>query len=225
MLDQLRAAGFSLAALRNQSRDIWPVMLAGALFVLVVTSATVLIILQKDVSARMLMSDPAAFMDQPWWLGAFSNVGVLVLAASSGVWGVGAYLLYRAGTRPPGRRFALVSAFLSVALTLDNTYMLHEQVFPHRGIPELAIYALYAIAAIAYVAIFFRSWLQTEYLLLFASFVLFMLSVLLDSVPQITSSSVEDVCGVAGMVFWLLYGVRASTFFVRRALSRETPDA
>jgi hypothetical protein len=212
----VNSSGPNRGNLRQQLRRVLPVLLLGALFVLLVAGAAAAVILHENVPSKMLTSDPASFTDSPWWLGALSNLGLLLLAGSAGIWGVVGYLARRPGSSSQSVHFLLVSALLSVALAIDDTYMLHDSVLPGLGVPERAVYLAYGLAALAFVTFFRRTWLRTDYLIMFAAFAGFGLSVVLDSFWRVPRAGyIEDCFGLAGIVYWFLYAASASVFLFR----------
>lgn len=70
---------------------------------------------------------------------------------------------------------------LTVVLTLDDRFLLHELVLPHFGVPEIVTYAAYGVLAVVLAVAFCRVLLaQPETWLLFLAVVAMGLSVGLD---------------------------------------------
>jgi hypothetical protein len=163
----------------------------------------------------MLFRDPAASTNSPPYLGFFSQLAVL------GWWAGAVSSLLAATVLPRSRaRFVLLSAgALTGLLTLDDLFMLHEEVLPHLGLPERFVYAFYCIALAAYLLgckSFHRS---MDWPLLLASFALLGTSVAVDLVADFGRYTllIEDGTKFAGITAWSGYHALAA----RRCLLRE----
>ena len=102
-----------------------------------------------------LLSDPAEVEKIPWFTGAVSDLNLFVWAA-----GAALYLVAALGLRYRNRSLAHVVMWLglfTVVLTLDDRFLLHEIVLPWLfGLPEIVVFAAYAVGAVVIVVTFRR---------------------------------------------------------------------
>jgi hypothetical protein len=180
---------------------------------LIVEAAAVVIILREDVAPGMLSRDPADFVRLPWYLGALSTLGIVLWTASAAVCGLTSYFLHRSGSRSQAKIFLLVSACVSGLLMIDDAYLLHDRVLPGAGVSDSVTYTVYALVVFAYIAVFMRTWRRTLYLVMFAAFTAFAVSILMDVFW--THPFGEDVFKLAGIVFWFSYVTTASALLFR----------
>lgn len=112
----------------------------------------------------------------PNYLGLFSNLGVVLWTAAASVClFVGSQL--KDGRDRHARPYLLFTGFFTLALMLDDLFMVHENYAEH------AILAMYAIAMLFYIMRFFRLILQLDVLLLAFALFFFGTSVMLDLAP------------------------------------------
>jgi hypothetical protein len=179
----------------------------------------------QGVPISFLTRDPAAITDSLWSLGAQSTFGIILWAAATGILALGVALLW---SREAARRWAwflLATGALSLLLTLDDAFLLHEEVLPSLGIPEMGVYAGYAALAVVFAAVFFRELLATDYVLLAAFVLAFGASLAIDNVFQNVSIFYEDGFKLYGVVFWLAYATRTTLWRVREGLGARSRGA
>ncbi|NLD72361.1 MAG: hypothetical protein GX649_06550 [Chloroflexi bacterium] len=176
----------------------------------------------QDVPISFLTRDPAAITDSLWSLGAQSTFGIILWAATTGILLLGGALLWPIAERRRSTWFLWASGALSLLLTVDDAYLLHEDVLPSIGIPELGVYALYLLVAAVYAAVFYRELLASDYLLLVASGLAIAASLVIDMVFQNVSIFFEDGFKVYAAVFWLVFWTRTTVARVREGLAAPT---
>lgn len=135
----MRAASLRLSALE------WLVLLAplGIVIVAGLAGATV----------RFLTMDMLAVTKTPPWTGFLSNLGILVLAASTAIWAFAARVHDRAD--PTVHRHLLTGALVSGYMTLDDLFQVHDLIAPvYFGIRDEIVLALLALALLYF------SWLS-----------------------------------------------------------------
>jgi hypothetical protein len=180
--------------------------------------ATVVLGLHPERALR----DPAAYMDFPFYIGVFSNLGVL------GWWSAAATALLAAAllrADPAARSVLFWGGILSAALAIDDLFLLHEEALPRfAGLPEDALVALHALATLAYLWRFRAVHASIAPGLLGAALVLFALSVGVDLIdlfegPDGTSVLLEDGAKFAGICAWATYhAVLAHQLVARRMM-------
>ena len=190
------------------------------------TAAVTLVIAALYVLGRLtgispddFTRDPASVVKAPFYVGFLSHLGVLLWAATTSICLFSSFLLF--SLQPRNRRlglFLLSAGLLSLMLTLDDLFLLHEKVFPkYLGLPEILVYAGYAGAAAFYLWAFRHRILTTDYLLLLLALLLFGFSTSMDRFLSFRSfeTFVEDSSKFAGIVFWLIYYSRTAAFLIR----------
>jgi hypothetical protein len=98
--------------------------------------------------------------------------------------------------------------------------MLHESVIPGLfGIPEKAVYLGYLIAGGAYLGIFRRQILRTDFVLAVISGGMLGFSIVLDAVLSMSPLAVfaEDGAKFVGIIFWAAYASRVIAGVIRQA--------
>ncbi|MEM9436412.1 MAG: hypothetical protein AAGA15_05170 [Pseudomonadota bacterium] len=93
------------------------------------------------VKVKHMVRDPAAQLDFPVYVGAFSTVGLVILGSAAALFAIGIK------GAPKNLRLLLWTGwFLMILMAADDAFMLHEYVGPDiLGIDTLIFYALYAV--------------------------------------------------------------------------------
>jgi hypothetical protein len=156
-----------------------------------------------------LVSDPAATMDVPAYIGLLSNATVLLWAAAATL------SLFSAALLPDGhpvRGFLALFGTITLVFALDDVYMFHEYIAPDLlGIPQKVVYLFYGLAIMA---LFSRSRPLSgnpEYPLFIIALAGLALSAGIDILDSRDWFPVEDPYlleegfKIAGVLFWLAY--------------------
>lgn len=197
----------SLRFLLVRFRSNWPmiglILIVSAVFL----GAVLLLHFWKGIPFAQLTRDPIAIVRAPLYTGFLSQIGILFWSASAAVCIFSAKVLPRYPGSLEIKRFLFVSGLLTLVLDLDDVFLLHEEFFPHLGVPQKVIYIGYAGVVFFYLIRFYPIILKTEYVLLGMAFLFFGLSVTLDAFnPQdIDLHLFEDGAKLVGIVSWLAY--------------------
>lgn len=90
-----------------------------------------------------LLRDTTVVLEGPAWAGAMSRLMSLFWAATTTLLLVAAFLA------AAHRRLPLLAlGVLTMALTLDDTLLLHDDVLPRNGVPEMLVQGAYAVAGL-----------------------------------------------------------------------------
>jgi hypothetical protein len=117
-------------------------------------------------------------------------------------------------------QFFLISGLFTLLLAFDDLYLLHEEVFPqYFHIPDYIVLSGYAVLGGAYIFLFHREILKTNFLTFILAFAFFWLSFYLDDryEPERNPFLAEDVSKFLGIVTWCMYFAHSSA----RTLSKE----
>ncbi len=162
-----------------------------------------------DIPIGVLMNDPAAIVDAPFYLGAVTLLRTGVLAGAAAVCLVTARVLRRRDPRMG--EFLLALGLLSAALVVDDKFQVHEVVLDVRlGVPQLVTFAGYAAIALV------GAWRYGRLVIglpeggvLLMMFPLLALAVLADSLPLFNAFT-EMTVELAGIGCLAAFGVRVS---------------
>jgi hypothetical protein len=172
----------------------------------------ILAIVITDQPGYVFTGDPAAITNQPFYLGAFSNIGILFWCAASTICFFASALLKDLPNKIQDRRFLFNSGLVTTLLLLDDLFLLHEDVLPRKfGIPEKMVYVAYAVIVAFYLLRFSKNIVQTNFIPLFLAFGLFAMSVLNDKTKffidysQDLHSVAEDGSKLLGIFCWFIY--------------------
>lgn len=155
-----------------------------------------------------LTRDPSAITNSNFYVGLLSNLGIMLWSATTAICLFGVSLLKHSKRYHQITDFLLLSGILSLILTLDDTFLIHETVMPtYFHIPEEGIYLGYLIISIGFSIYFFRRILSTDYLLLIISLSFFGISIIVDTIFSYSDleTFIEDSFKFLGIVFWLAY--------------------
>ena len=174
-----------------------------------------------------LFGDPASELGVLW--GIFSYFGILMWAASTACCAVAWTFLTRTSRSHPLRRWFLASAVLTGALTIDDTFLIHDVVLSdYVGIPEVLVLIGYA-GAIGWYLVRFRRELfgRPDSSVLLASLLLLGSSLAFDVAAHVFGSfpfvnAVEDLPKLLGITAWLYFFFRATLDVVTE--TQPSPD-
>jgi len=155
-----------------------------------------------------LTRDPLAVTNSKFHIGILSTLGIMLWSAATAICFLGIFLLKNGKHYHQSTDFLLLSGILSLILTFDDAFMIHETVMPNYfSIAETWIFLGYFIVVVGYLVYFFRQILTTDYLLLVLSLFFFGLSVIMDKIfpPSNFQIFIEDSFKFFGIVFWLAY--------------------
>lgn len=200
----------SLLPFLARSRSSWP-MIGLILAISAVLIGMVLFLhFWKGIPIGTLTRDPAAISGSPFYVGFLSQVGIFLWSAAAATCMFSANVLSRTGN-PEVKPFLLVSGLVTLALGLDDAFLLHEEAIPDFfAVPEKAVFASYAALALLFLVKFYSVILKTEYVLLVMASIFFGASVALDLLesPGTDLYLFEDGAKLVGIVSWLAYFFR-----------------
>lgn len=193
-------------------RPLFPLLIALYLPTLIALAIPVAAYERKGIPPAFLLHDPAVTTDTEFYIGAFSNLGVLLWCAAAAVSLFTSVALRRAGRDRDFSGFLLWLGLLTALLMFDDLFLLHERVFPnHLHVPQPLVLAAYGVIALGGLVGFARTIVRTDYLLLALAFLFLGSSVLVDLMPPIRSvywALLEDGLKLMGVVSWCGYIVR-----------------
>jgi hypothetical protein len=207
---QTDSAGYTFGRVKVVLVALALVLVIGAFL----SGKVLLLHLTHDVPIGNLTRDPAAVGGLPVYTGYLSQIGILLWSAAAAVCLFSAASIKNGPSSRDFRSFLVCSGLLTLLLGVDDTFLLHEEVFPRAGIPEKLVFASYAGIACLYLVRFWDKVLQTEFLLLAFALSLFGFSVTMDAwIPFAHSNSsdddllylLEDGAKPTGVLSWFAY--------------------
>lgn len=194
-----------------QFRTLTPVLLISWLITLLLLMMAIYACTVKNIPLDTLTKDPTAIMNAPFYLGFFSNLGIIIW---SGGWLSCMFTAYRIRSveeREEDFYFMLFGGLITLLMTFDDLYQFHELVFPkYFSIPENAVLVTYFNLYFIYLYRFRKSILNTDFIAFAMAFVFLGLSVLIKHahlpIPQDTF--MKDAFKLFGIVSWFIYFFR-----------------
>ncbi len=202
-----------MRSISTQFRKVTPLLLITWLFTTLALLMAIFISTAKDISLDTFTQDPNAQLNAPFYIGLFSNLGIMIWSASVTISFYGAYALGKGPDRS-GQQFLFMSALVTLLMTLDDLFQLHELVFPHYfSISENMVYLTYLNIYLIYFIRFRRQLLNSDFIALGIAFFFLGLSTIIDLLPLPIPKDtfLEDAMKLLGAVSWLVYFSRAVT--------------
>jgi hypothetical protein len=202
---------------RPSAADVWTYALTfgpGVLLLAVVG-------LQTRVPIPVLMKDPLAVVPLTtsccsFYYGFISNLGVMLWTAAAAICLFASLLLFNRDHRSDDAIFLAAAGVFTGWLALDDLFMIHEDVLPLFGVPQLVTYAAYAGLAALYFLLSWRQILAFRPALMALALALLGTSVLIDIFVKSESALhvfVEDGTKFLGILAWASFhlGVAVET--------------
>lgn len=158
-----------------------------------------------DVDTLLLGRDPTAASGTEPWVGALSQLGLLMWGAACGICLV-AGLAMRVSD-PDQSGFLLWTAALTALLGTDDAYLIHEAVAPESiGIPEPAMFLVLGGAVLGWLVCFHDRIAESDWPLLLLAAALLGASVAIDfvgAIPALLEDSTK-YASIAAFAAWCL---------------------
>lgn len=213
---------FLMVSLKHQFVRLWPVLAVSFALGALVLVDVYTFSLTTGISGSQLTRDIADVYDTGFYAGLLSNLSNLLWSAATAVCFFTLTLLARDNRHRHASWFLFWSGLLCLLLTLDDTFLLHEEVFPvYFHVPEFVVYIGYVVMVAAYLGYFIRRILMTDYIFLLIAFVFLGLSAAADQLLPFSNRETffEDGLKFMGIVFWLVYFALAATMILRDAFA------
>ncbi|HNB37160.1 MAG TPA: hypothetical protein PK414_13125 [Anaerolineales bacterium] len=183
--------------------------------VMAVGSVGLLILISEKTYTPLwlLTREASEAMYFPAYIGILSNLGGLTWMATTTICLFTAMLLHRSTTSFETKMFILSAGLLSLVITVDDMFRLHDQILLGLfGIREGFFYLLYLLTIMAFLGIFRRQIFQRDYLLLVAALLFFFLSrQMFIDIPYLDGSYASgDILKYFGNMFWLAFFYRVA---------------
>lgn len=196
-----------------QFRKVTPVLLISWLLVVLALLLAIFASTVKDIDLDVFTQDPNAQLNAPFYLGFFSNLGIIIWSSAFTICFYAAYRV-NSSSLVRSREFLIVSGLITSAMALDDLFQLHELVFPtYFNISDNMVYLTYINIYLIYFIRYKRQLLNSDFLVLGLAFFLLGLSTIIDllPLPMPKDTFLEDAIKLLGAVTWLVYYTRTST--------------
>jgi len=148
---------------------------------LAILLATFWICFLYQIASEVFMSDPLWIMKANPWVGAVSNIGILMWTATLAICFFTGTLLKQNKGDKERAGFLYAMGSITVLLMLDDLFMLHEIIYPaYLHMPQNLVFSLYALLILGCLIRFRGLIFKSKYSLLAASFVFIALSTAFD---------------------------------------------
>jgi hypothetical protein len=200
-----------MRSLLHQFRTVTPILLIVWLITLLSLLIAIYASTEKDIPLESFTKDPTALMKAPFYLGFFSNIGIMIWSASSMISFFVAYRIKDLHESKNQFWFVLISAIISLFMTLDDLFQLHEFVFPnYLSITDNMVYLTYMNIYLLYFIRFRKLLLNSDFLVLGLAFFFLGLSTIIDLLPLPIPKDtfLEDAIKLFGISTWFIYYFR-----------------
>lgn len=164
----------------------------------------------EKVSIGFLTRDPAAITQMPYYLGLFSNIGILLWCASTTICLFSSTILKKNPRYRELSQFLLYAGLFTGFLMLDDLFMFHESVIPrYLKVKESLSYVVYVLAVLFIFIKSIKVIKKTEFIILLAAVGFFALSIVgdrLHGIPFLAEQ--EELFKMIGISTWLIYLTR-----------------
>ena len=195
----------------SQFRIITPVVLIAYLVTFLSLIAVIIISTSKNIALDTLTKDPTETMNAPFYIGAFSNIGIIIWSGAAVLCFFTAMQIKEVTAFREDYIFLIASAFITLMLTTDDLFLIHEEVFPkYFHVPENAVILTYINIFIIYLILFRNKILSTEFIILALAFTFIGLAKMSDLIPLPLKKDtfLEDAIKLFGIVSWFIYFFR-----------------
>lgn len=168
---------------------------------------------------EVLMSDPLWLVDALPWVGAVSNIGILIWTISISVcFFTGALLSQRRGDKNRVR-FLYAVGGITILIMLDDFFMLHELIYSkYLHLDENLVFSFYGMLILVCFIKFRGLILKSDYSTLITSLVFFALSAAFDTLHRYHTFPwhrfYEDGFKLLGIFGWAGYFVKLCSDFL-----------
>lgn len=202
----------------TQFRTITPVLLISWLLTLIALLTSIFLSTVKDIPLDTFTQDPTAQYDAPFYIGFFSNIGIILWSASLTICFYGSRVMRR-NRYMKESEFLFISGLLTLLFTLDDLFQVHELVFPkYLNISANMVYLTYVNLFLIYFLRYKNNLFESDFMALFFAFFFLGLSTVIDLLPLPIPKDtfLEDAIKLLGVVSWLVYFVRTSDELMRK---------
>ncbi len=202
-----------MRSIASQFRKVTPVLLITWLMTTLALLLAIFTSTVKDIPLDTFTQDPNAQLNAPFYLGFFSNLGIIIWSAAMTICFYCAFRLPSVSDNR-NREFLMASGVITLLMALDDLFQLHELVFPkYFMISDNMVYITYLNIYLIYFIRYRKQLLHSDFIALGVAFFLLGLSTIIDllPLPMPKDTFLEDAIKLMGAVTWMVYYIRTST--------------
>lgn len=190
--------------------------------VAVFLGSTVIAHLVADIPFSFFSSDPLSLFEAHPLTGIQSNLGVLTLVSTASICLFTAIVLRSKHASASDFQFFLWSGLITFVLTLDDLFLIHEDLaIRYLEMGQKTVFVLYIIVIGRYIFKLRRTIPHSDHTVFILAIVFLGLSETIDSFRNFVDSPwglfVEDGLKLFGIVSWSIYLIRESFRFIKIA--------
>lgn len=201
-----------------QFRRVTPVLLISWIVATLGLLTAIFISINTEIPLDNFTQDPNAQFEAPFYIGFFSNIGIMLWSAAFTICFYGAWRINRKMDKR-GQEFLIFSGLITLLMTMDDLFQLHELVFPqYLSISENMVYLTYLNIYMIYFIRFRKQLLNSDFIVLGIAFFFLGLSTVIDILPLPIEKDtfLEDAIKLLGAITWLIYFVRTADEVVEK---------
>ena len=160
-----------------------------------------------------LLRDPLAVAEMTdncckVYFGAVSNLGIVLWMAGAAICLFAAAVIATADRTDVMARFLLAGGLLTGFLGFDDLFLIHENVLPAFGVPEIVTYGAYGLLGLSYLVFFWRQIFANRFVMFGVAGALLAASVTIDWVIHNDAAwriLLEDGAKITGITAWVSF--------------------
>ncbi len=186
---------------------------------------------KKQIPLWMLTRDPADISQVSPFVGAISNIGILLWCAAATICFFTFLISMKQMCNPLQKFFLLASAILTTILMIDDFFLVHEWIFPvYFNLDQKYVLFFYLAITCIYFLIFKNVIIESDFFFIMLSIIFFSLSLIIDIIVDNYSEFsqiivdyhlFEDGFKLFGITSWLTYFTLYSLKSVTKKPSEE----
>lgn len=207
-----------MRSISTQFRRVTPVLLISWIVATLGLLTAIFISINTEIPLDNFTQDPNAQFEAPFYIGFFSNLGIMLWSAAFTICFYGAWRINRKIDKR-GQEFLIFSGLITMLMTMDDLFQLHELVFPkYLSISENMVYLTYLNIYMIYFIRFRKQLLNSDFIVLGIAFFFLGLSTVIDILPLPIEKDtfLEDAIKLLGAITWLIYFVRTADEVVEK---------
>lgn len=188
--------------------------------ILIIYLPTVLVLLtvgfiswRTNIPIMDFTRDPLTILDAPLYIGVLSNIGILFWAAGATICFFSSVIIHKINHESQTFYFWFWGGVITTVLLVDDFFLLHEKIFPeYLNTSESQAFLSYLLMLLAYLFIFRKKIMTTDFILLGLSLLGFAISAIIDEVFANHFRGkflIEDGFKLLGILTWTAYFMRA----------------
>jgi hypothetical protein len=185
-----------------------------------ILSPLLLVKFATSLPPKHLLRDAHQVMGAPFYIGLYSNLGILLWCAATTLCLFTSFLLRPKIKEKETSSFLFFFGIFTGLLLVDDFFMVHEKVLPRIfGMAEESVMIFYLIVLLICIQKFWKTILKSDWRPFILAFGFFGISIFLDSERFEEWMVWEDVMKLFGIVSWFVYFLEVCGKKLRQAVN------